>query len=118
MGEFARMVVRGLQVPLSITAAHFSDVLRGHPAFKYIETLYDYSTQSREPFFDYEVRKESGRKVVILAYPDQEVSGAKATKIISGLLQETVPSLPEPDATLTRREAAQLIYQHLKNEKK
>jgi hypothetical protein len=117
MGEFARMVVKGFQIPLSITATHFSDVPRGHPDFKYIETLYDHSSQSREPFFDYEVRKESGRKVVILAYPDQEVSGANATKIISGLMQETVPSLPKSDANLTRREAAQLIYQHLKNEK-
>jgi len=44
MGEFARMVVKGFQIPLSITAAHFSDVPRGHPAFKYVETLYDYST--------------------------------------------------------------------------
>ncbi len=47
VGEFARMVVRGFQIPLSITAAHFNDVPRGHSAFKYIETLYDYSSQSR-----------------------------------------------------------------------
>ena len=41
------MAVNGLQIPLSITASHFTDVPRGHPAFKYIETLYDYSTQSK-----------------------------------------------------------------------
>ena len=113
MGEFARMVVKGFQIPLSITAAHFSDVPRGHPAFKYVETLYDYSTQSLQPFFDYEVRKDSkksGRSV--LAHPDQKVSGAKATKIISGLLQKIVPSWPKPDANLTRGEAARLIYQN------
>jgi hypothetical protein len=118
LGEFARMVVKGLQIPLSITAAHFSDVPRGHPAFKYVETLYDYSTQSREPFFDYEVHKhakKSGRKVTVLAHPEHEVSGTDATKIISGLLQNKVPSLPRPDAKLTRGEAAQLVYQHMTN---
>ena len=57
MGEFSQMAVNGLQMPLSITASHFTDVQRGHPAFKYIETLYDYSTQSRQPFFDFEPSK-------------------------------------------------------------
>ena len=109
--EFARMVVKGLQIPLSITAAHFSDVPRGHPAFQYIETLYDYSTQSHRPFFDYEIHKETGKTTMILAYPDQEVTRAKAIKIISGLLGKKVQAWPKPDANLTRGEAAQLIYQ-------
>ena len=109
--EFARMVVKGLQIPLSITAAHFSDVPRGHPDFQYIETLYDYSTQSHRPFFDYEIHKETGKTTRILAYPDQEVTRAKAIKIISGLLRKKVQAWPKPDANLTRGEAAQLIYQ-------
>ena len=109
--EFARMVVKGLQIPLSITAAHFSDVPRGHPAFQYIETLYDYSTQSHRPFFDYEIHKETGKTTRILAYPDQKVTRAKAIKIISGLLRKKVQAWPKPDANLTRGEAAQLIYQ-------
>ena len=109
--EFARMVVKGLQIPLSITAAHFSDVPRGHPAFQYIETLYDYSTQSHRPFFDYEIHKETGKTTRILAYPDQEVTRAKAIKIISGLLRKKVQAWPKPGANLTRGEAAQLIYQ-------
>ena len=109
--EFARMVVKGLQIPLSITAAHFSDVPRGHPAFQYIETLYDYSTQSHRPFFDYEIHKETGKTTMILAYPDQEVTRAKAIKIISGLLRKKAQAWPKPDANLTRGEAAQLIYQ-------
>jgi len=109
--EFARMVVKGLQIPLSITAAHFSDVPRGHPAFQYIETLYDYSTQSHRPFFDYEIHKETGKTTRILACPDQEVSRANAIKIISGLLRKKVQAWPKPDANLTRGEAAQLIYQ-------
>ncbi len=109
MGEFARMVVKGFQIPLSITAAHFSDVPRGHPVFKYIETLYDYSTQSLAPFFDYEVHKATKK---VLAHPDQVVNRANATRIISGLLQKKVPIQPKPNTNLTRGEAAQLIFQH------
>jgi hypothetical protein len=111
--EFARMAVKGLQIPLSVTAAHFSDVPRGHPAFKYIETLYDYSTQSREPFFDYEIDKGPGQRARVLARPDQELSGGDAAKIISGLLQKRAPTGPEPDAKLARGEAAQMIYRNL-----
>lgn len=117
MSVFARMVVKGFQIPLSITAAHFSDVPRGHPAFKYIETLYDSSTQSRAPFFDYDVRR-AGKKVMVLAYPDREVSGANATKIISGLLQKKVSVGLKADVNLTRGEASQLIYQYLNDGKK
>ncbi len=117
MAEFATMVVKGFQVPLSITAAHFSDVPRGHFAFKSIETLYDYSTQSREPFFDYEVRKEGAKKIV-LAQPDQVVSFNLATKIVAGLGQDVVASPPNPAASLTRSEAAQLVYQSIKDAKK
>lgn len=118
MGEFARMVVKGLQIPISITAAHFDDVPRGHPAFKFIETLYDYSTQSTEPFFEYEVRNYLnywwGEQTVegppVFAYPDHAVTGAMANKIISGLLQKKVPTARKPEANLTRGEAARLIY--------
>ncbi|MCA9158584.1 MAG: hypothetical protein KDA72_09665 [Planctomycetales bacterium] len=84
MGEFSTMFVKGFQIPLSITAVHFSDVPRGHSAFKTIETLYDYSTQSREPFFDYEVRSEGANKIA-LAHPDQAVSFNLATKIVARL---------------------------------
>jgi hypothetical protein len=105
------MAVKGLGIPLSITASHFSDAPRGHPAFKYIETLYDNSTQSPEPFFDYEVKNGSG---AALAHPDQNVSGSYATRIISGLLKKSIPPHLKPNANLTRGEAAQLIYQHMR----
>ena len=113
MGEFARMAVRGLQIPLSITAAHFSDVPRGHPAFKYIETLYDYSTQSHEPFFNYEIQKEPGKNTRVLARSDREVTGATAIEIVSGLMRKKIKGWHDPDAKLTRGEAVQLIYQHM-----
>ena len=115
-GEFARMVVKGFQIPLSITASHFSDVPRAHPAFKFIETLYDYSTQARKPFFDYDIQKKTDGPAIVLAHPAKEVSGAEASKIFSGLLQSTLPFETDPEATLTRGEAAQLIYQHLEVE--
>ena len=109
MGEFAQMAVNGLQVPLSITASHFTDVPRGHPAFKYIETLYDYSTQSKQPFFEFEPSKDFK---TALAHPDKKVSNAQAGRILSGLLRKQVPLPSNPDADLTRGEAAQLIYQY------
>ena len=113
VGEFARMAVKGLQIPLSITAAHFSDVPRDHPDFKYIETLYDYSTKSHETFLNYEVQKEAGKSAKVLVQPSQEVSGAYAAKILSGLLQKKVEAGQDPDANLTRGEAAQLIHLQL-----
>ena len=115
LGEFARMAVKGLQIPLSITAAHFNDAPRGHPAFKYIETLYDYSTKSHETFLYYEVHQEPDKAPRILVHPDRGISGADATKILSGLLQKKLTSSPNPDTVLTRGEAAQLIYQQLTN---
>ena len=110
MGEFSQLAVNGLQIPLSITASHFTDVPRGHVAFKYVETLYDYSTQSKQPFFDFEPSKDFR---TALAHPDKKVSGAQAAKILSGLLKKKVPAPAKPDADLTRGEAAQLVYQSL-----
>ena len=110
MGEFAQMAVNGLQIPLSITASHFEDVGRGHPAFKYIETLYDYSTQSTQPFFDFEPSQDFR---TALAHPDKKVSTSQAARILSGLLKKRVPSPSNSDADLTRGEAAQLVYQYL-----
>ena len=110
LGEFSQMVVNGLQIPLSITASHFTDVPRGHPAFKYIETLYDYSTQSKESFFDFE--PSDGLKTA-LAHPERYVSVVQAVKILSGLLNKKVSSSMDSEAELTRAEAAQLVHQHL-----
>lgn len=109
MGEFSQMAVNGLQIPLSITASHFTDVPRGHPAYKYIETLYDYSTQSKWPFFDFEPSEDFR---TALAHPDKKVNGAQAVRILSGLLKKKVPAHSNPDADLTRGEAAQLVYQY------
>jgi len=143
LGEFAHMAVVGLDIPLSITAAHFTDVPRSHPEFKFIETLYDYSTQSEKEFFTFEVRNylnywwgsKSLHGPPVYAYPDQAVTKEMAISIIAGLAKGISISDPEHPAarvissggegllkklesastispgTITRGEAAQLIYQ-------
>jgi hypothetical protein len=119
LGEFARMVVKGLQIPLSITAAHFSDVRRSHQAFKYVETLYDYSSQSLKPFLEYEVVKvttESSQSRQIMAHPDKAISKEKALRILSGFMDEQLSQPPNPDDHLTRSEAAKLIYHQATNQ--
>ena len=50
----------------------------------------------------------------IYAHPDREVTGAKATEILSGLLRKKVKRGDDSDANLTRGEAVQLIYQQLR----
>lgn len=118
LGEFARLAVNGLDIPLSITAAHFNDVPRSNPYFKYIETLYDYSTQAAQPFFKYEIRNylnywwgsPSLQGPPVYAYPDHAVSGKQAIEIISGLLKKQISGSERNDSVLTRGEAALLVY--------
>ena len=110
LSEFSKMVVNGLQIPLSITASHFADVPRGHPAFKFIETLYDYSTQSKTPFFDFDPGDDFR---TARAHPEKHVTGVQAEKILSGLLQQEVLLQSKSDTDLTRGEAAILIHQFL-----
>ena len=110
LSEFSKMVVNGLQISLSITASHFADVPRGHPAFKFIETLYDYSTQSKTPFFDFDPGDDFR---TARAHPEKHVTGVQAEKILSGLLQQEVLLQSKSDTDLTRGEAAMLIHKLL-----
>lgn len=92
--EFAKLVIEGLDIPLSITGEHFKDVPRSHPHFKYIETLYDYSTQSKDPFFNYKIwntlnywwGSTSYQGPPVYAYPDKAITGQIAKSIVSGIL--------------------------------
>jgi hypothetical protein len=47
--ELAEITVRTLDIPISVTAAHFADVPTHHPAFRFVETLYDLTTRSGQP---------------------------------------------------------------------
>ena len=105
------MAVNGLQVPLSITGAHFVDAPRGHPSFKYIETLYDNSTQSLNPFFKYEIQPKTSK---VFAHPERHVDLSYARSIILDLLQKPLPAQLKPNTKLTRGEAAMLIYEQMK----
>ncbi len=124
MGEFARLAVNGLDIPISITAAHFKDVPRGDPHFKYIETLYDYSTQAAKPFLSYEVRNylnywwgsSSSLGPPVYAYPNLAISGKLALTIVSDLLQKPISGFEIDDSILTRGKAALMIY-HILSEK-
>lgn len=117
MGEFAQLAINGLDIPVSITNEHFSDVPSKNPYFKYIETLYDYSTQSAEPFFKYEVRNYQNywwnnptlQGPPVYAYPNQAISGKLALQIVSGLLQKSIAGSEINDAILTRGKAAVMI---------
>jgi len=92
MGDFARLVVKGLELPLSITAAHFQDVPRSHPAFRYIETLYDMSTQSSKPFLKYEIRGYSTYRYrtgkmnpLVFANPEHPLRRRDLARILAGI---------------------------------
>ena len=117
LGEFARLVIKGCQIPVSITASHFNDVPRGHPYFKYIETLYDYSTQSINPFFDYKVQSASKKSYRVFAQPDEPIRRAQAIKILSGLLKKPIPSLSDPESTITRIQAAKILLPYIENQR-
>jgi len=109
--EFARMLVKGLRIPVSVTAAHFHDAPRGHFAFPFLETLYDRSSRSTEPFLDYDVRRE-GKRPLAFVHPDRPLRAAEAARILAGVLERDVPAGPEPDAELSRAAAAMLIARH------
>lgn len=112
MGDFARLSVLGLDIPISITAAHFRDVPRGHAAFRYVETLYDRSTQSGKAFFPFEARDyliyRTLRDASAYAHPDRAVTAETARKIFAGLLGREIelPRGMSAEKTLTRGEAA------------
>ncbi len=122
LADFARLVVVGLDIPISITAAHFDDVPRGHPAFKYIETLYDNSTQSNNPFLSYETRnylnyywrKNPSQMPPVYVYPNSFVSSEKFSMIISGLMEKPVSTGLAAGEILTRAKATQLVYDLIK----
>ena len=117
LGEFCRLVVAGMDIPISITAAHFRDAPRGHPYYKYIETVYDLNTESGKSFFPFEVRKNPGsptmRDAAAFVHPDSSVTGAILAKILTGALaQKHVPVPPlrvDAGHPVTRAEACRIV---------
>jgi hypothetical protein len=91
LGELSRLLVVGLNVPISITASHFHDVPRGSEYFKYIETLYDASIASGHPFLPFEARKyliyamQADSHVYVS--PDSTVSNQLFRQLVDGVLK-------------------------------
>lgn len=119
VGELARLLVKGLGLPLSITGAHFRDAPRGHEAFKYIETLYDASTSSGQPFLPFEVRQyltyASYKDSMAFVYPDAPVTPEVFRRMTGGALRRAGKKLNaqefriESKSTVRRDEACEAI---------
>ena len=119
IGQLARLLVAGLEIPLSITGAHFRDAPRGHEAFRYIETLYDASTSSGQPFLPFEVRQyltyASYKDSQAYIFPDAPVTPKTFRSMVEGALRYRVKLglaqsaawqwTPEPAMFVSRAEA-------------
>lgn len=91
LGELSRLLVKALDLPTSITAAHFLDAPRGSEYFRYLETLYDASTSSKQPFLPFEVRKYLVYRIYpysrVSIHPDEPVSGQLFREMVAGVLR-------------------------------
>lgn len=130
MGELSRLMVTALKLPISITAAHFTDAPRGSTYYRYLETLYDASSSSDHSFFPFEIRRYLVYRnypfLQIYAHPDEPVTGAQFIEILSGLLQyreriglgkaSTLPKGIDPKAaTVSRADACAALLALWKN---
>ena len=120
IGQLARLLVAGLEVPLSITGSHFRDAPRGNEAFKFIETLYDASTSLGQPFLPFEQRmylsygsfKDSNAYV----YPNAPVTQKVFQSMLVGAMRRK--GLPaaglkpptDPNAFVGRGEACAVVW--------
>lgn len=50
--EFVELVVRGIDISLSVTGAHFEGLQAGDPCFRFAETLYDLGSRAGVAVFD------------------------------------------------------------------
>jgi hypothetical protein len=118
-GDFAKLAVVGLQIPLSITAAHFIDLPRAHAAFKYLETLYDNSSRSGKPFLDFEAREylsyRTKKHNAVYVYPDRAITAGEAWRIVQGVLGRDLPAPANSAAVLSRADAARMVAGFLTN---
>lgn len=122
LGDLSRLLVVGLNIPLSITGAHFRDAQRGSKDFKYIETLYDASTESGHAFLPFELRTylsyAAYKNALAYVYPDAPVSPQTFRAIVDGMLKHLealgLGSVPvwqhKPEGPyITRGEACEVI---------
>ncbi|MCD8483030.1 MAG: FAD-dependent oxidoreductase [Verrucomicrobia bacterium] len=91
--ELAHWLVRCLNIPISVSASHYSDVSLSHPHFRAVETLYDLATRNGVLIFGCE-RVDERPHFFYLHRPDQ----------VPECLSEF-----EPDATVTCAEFALIV---------
>ena len=120
--EFVRATVVCLGLPISVTGAHFEQVPRHHPAFRYLETLYDLGTRAGiDPFGVARLSVEDPIPQFLRLYrepcllglaPDAPVTGGDAARFLAlvagalgGTMPPEVPAVAETDGTLLTRGA-------------
>jgi len=124
LGELSQLLVKALDIPTSITASHFLDAPRGSEYFRYLETLYDASTSSKQPFLPFEVRKYLVYRIYpysrVSIHPDEPVSGRLFREMVAGVLRyrevmglgKSAPgplTIDDSTATVSRAEACEEI---------
>lgn len=117
--EAARMVVRVLGVWPSVSNFHFTDVAWNHPAFREIETLFDHRLLA--PFGigprwpsagGYDAARNSGfarAAPAVEFHPEAAVSRGEFSALVHAVANRPAP-LEDPRRTITRGEAAMLLY--------
>jgi len=93
--DFAELVVRAMRLPLSVTGVHFEQVAPRHPAFRYLETLYDLGSRSGVDLFgvrrlaDEDPMKEFLRLFpkhkLLTLNPRQAVGAQEADRFLRGI---------------------------------
>ncbi|MCC7175403.1 MAG: FAD-dependent oxidoreductase [Bryobacterales bacterium] len=92
--QLAEMLVRAFEIPVSVTATHFQDVPKGHPAYRYVETL-----------FDRDIAGPLVGKEAVLFGPDTPVTEGQLEQTLALLAGSAAPEPPRQNI-VSRGQAA------------
>jgi hypothetical protein len=69
-GELVKAIVIGLELPISVTGAHFEGISRHHECYRYVESIYDLGTRAGHDLFGTDaLRDEDPMKEFLRLYP-------------------------------------------------
>lgn len=120
--ELARVVVEVLDLPISVTGAHFENVGARHRSFKYLESLYDLGTRSDVDLFGSKsMRNEDPLVAMLRLYPSVTLikfDGDRAVTLEEGrrfftLLEEALFTSCRQDWTALLRESSGFMTRSL-----
>lgn len=95
-GEFAEMITKCFNIPISVTGKHFKKIGPLHPYFKYLETLYDTGTRH-----DIEVYEGTKYGALDNYDPDKPLRIEDAVKIVVNVWKALhAPTLSHPVAKI------------------